>query len=300
MAQLRRLRGNTYLLPGSPNTLLRLVEETGRVSVVDPGAASERAREVEEAVGEVGGKPGPILLTHGHSDHVVTAKALGWRPVYAPRYCIAFVESLWARRLSAYGGLVALKHVAHEPAEIHVDYWVADGNPVPGFRAVWLPGHTPGHTGYLAEEDGVAYVGDAVFGERVLERFGVPFAYDLKRFVETIEEKLMSLVDEGYAIVPSHGPVAEKGRARSMLEANAKRVYELKELVLDILSEKPMTLDQLVYEVTVRTARQEEPGPRSLLLNRLPVMSLLAWLEEEERIEAAVSSTGVVWKVKSR
>ncbi len=295
----RRLAGSTYLLPGSPNTLLRLVEETGRVSVVDPGASSDRARDIEEAVKSIGGSPGPIILTHGHSDHVVTAKALGWRPVYAPRYCIAFVESLWARRAIAYGGLVSLKHIAHEPAEIQVDYWVMDRNPVPGFRAIWLPGHTPGHTGYVNDEDRIAYVGDAVFGEKVLERFGIPFAYDLKTFVETIEKRISKLVSEGYTIVPSHGPVTEGGGAKALLEANVRKVLELKELVLSILSEKPMTLDKLTVELTERVAKLEELKPRSLLLNRVPVMSLLAWLEEEGRIEAAVSSEGVVWKVKS-
>ncbi len=297
LMELRRLGETTYLLPGSPATLLRFVEETGRVSVVDPGAEPKRAQAIEKAVEELGAKPGPILLTHGHSDHVVAAKHLGWRPVYAPRYCIAFVESFWARRLLAYGGRVSTRHIVYEPAEVHVDYWVADGNPVPGFRAVALPGHTPGHTGYIVEEEKIVYVGDAVFGEKVLERFGIPFAYDLKEYARTIQEKLLPLADEGYKIVPSHGPVVEGGRARRLLEANLNRVQEVKEQLLNILKEQPLTLDQLTYRLTVELAAAE-PGPRELLLNRVPVLSMLAWLEEEDKVVASVSEQGLVWRVK--
>ncbi len=295
---LQRLAPNTYLLPGSPATLIRIVPETGRATVVDPGSGAGRAEEVRAAVRELGADPGPILLTHGHSDHVAAAAELGWRPVYAPRHCVAFVESFWARRLLAYGGVVAGRYARHGPAELKVDYWVADGNPVPGFRAVSLPGHTPGHTGYISEEEGVAYVGDAVFGERVLEAYGIPFAYDLRVFASTIEGRLAKLVDEGYKIVPSHGPVAEGGRARAMLERNLKRISEARELVLAMLSERPMTLDEIVHKLTSALARGAQ-DVRNLLLNRLPVMSLLAWLEEEGKVQPAVSPEGVVWRLKS-
>jgi glyoxylase-like metal-dependent hydrolase (beta-lactamase superfamily II) len=298
VVELRQLGPNTYLLPGSPATLLKLVPETNRVTVVDPGTGSNRASEIAEAVAKLEGKPGPILLTHGHSDHLAAAAQLDWHPVYAPKYCLAFVESFWARRLLAYGGLVAKHYSPHGVVEVKVDYWVTDGNPVPGFRAVALPGHTPGHTGYVSEEEGIIYVGDAVFGEKVLEAYGIPFAYDLKAFAETIENKLMRFVDEGYRIVPSHGPVVEGGRARAMLEQNLRRIYEARDLILNMISEKPMTLDKLVQEISTALARSQQ-SVRNLFLNRLPVMSLLAWLEEEGKIQPVTSSEGVVWRLKS-
>ncbi len=285
----RRLGDRLYLVPGSPNTLVYL----GSVEpvYVDPGIGEGRGEWLASRYGR-----GLVLLTHGHTDHLAEAPRVA-RVVAAHRLCVGLAES-WALRASlVYGGLVSRGYAAMPPVEVRV-HWVLDWGEriLDAVYAIRLDGHTPGHTGYVFEDEGVVAVGDALVGERVVERYGLPYALDARRWLETLEA-IRRLGERGYTVIPGHGPVLRGEKLEKTIEANRKAVEEAKRLVLEAVAEKPRTLDELALLVTQRLA-SIKPTPRNLSLNRVTVSSILAWLHEEGLVEPRVGGRGVEWAAK--
>jgi glyoxylase-like metal-dependent hydrolase (beta-lactamase superfamily II) len=300
--RVRRLGGRLHLVQGSPNTVVAVDE--GRVLVVDPGIGEGRGRGLAEALrGIVGGEIGElgIVLTHGHTDHLAAApgllKAVGGGWVAAPRLCVGLVESTELRRLAVYGGMVSPGLAAMPMVSLRVSRVLEPGEGLPlGARVLALPGHTPGSSAVVFEEEKLVAAGDAVLGERVLARFGVPFAADLKGWAESLR-RLRELAEEGYTIVPGHGPVARGRRAVAMVDANLAAVERVRSYVLEKIREKPMSLDRLAQLATTELG-SAEPTPRQVLLNRTALASVLAWLEEEGLAEPVASDEGPAWRAR--
>jgi glyoxylase-like metal-dependent hydrolase (beta-lactamase superfamily II) len=161
-------RVNAYLVPGP---------QDGWV-LVDCGLPAH-APAIERAVRRLGGDPRRlrrILLTHRHLDHAGSAAALSrlsGAPVHVHHADAAAVQG--RERLSPtigtvtgrlVGGLVSLSDryvFRYDPCQARPE---GDGFEVDGLRLVHLPGHTPGHSGYLHLESGVLLAGDAASNSR--------------------------------------------------------------------------------------------------------------------------------------
>ncbi len=294
----RRLGEHTWLVPGSPNTII--VNLGDRVAVIDPGIGADRDKTITEALGSLGLSLTDIVLTHGHTDHLAAAPGLlsSDTRVRAHRLCLALVESVKARFNVVYGGVISEALAAMPPVALRVTNTFGWSEEVlPGIRSLDLHGHTHGHSGIVIEDDQVVAAGDAVLGERVLARFGIPFAADLREWRESLA-RLRELAEAGYRIVPGHGPVAEAKRAVAMIDANIQAVKRVKEYVLGAIREHgPLTLDKLAYLAT-RDLSAAEPNPRQLLLNRTALVSVIAWLEEEDLVEPLATENGVAWRAR--
>jgi glyoxylase-like metal-dependent hydrolase (beta-lactamase superfamily II) len=123
----------------------------------------------------------------------------------------------------------------------------------------------------------------------------VPFAADLRGWVESLR-RLRELAEQGYTVVPGHGPVARGNRAAAMIDANIAAVERVKNYVLEKLrSSGGIGLDKLAYLATVELG-SAEATPRQVLLNRTALASVLAWLEEEGLAEPTVGPEGPIWR----
>jgi glyoxylase-like metal-dependent hydrolase (beta-lactamase superfamily II) len=118
-------------------------------------------------------RPAAIVLTHGHFDHVGVLEDLAaeWDvPVYAHP-----LEHPYLNGSASYpppdpsvgGGLIALSSSLFPRAPVNVGDKLRalpeDGSipPMPGWRWVHTPGHTPGHVSFWREADRSLIVGDA-------------------------------------------------------------------------------------------------------------------------------------------
>jgi glyoxylase-like metal-dependent hydrolase (beta-lactamase superfamily II) len=297
LAGLRRLGKDVYLLPGSPNTILYSLP--GRVCVFDPGIGDGRASAIMNALGEIVEDKEynvDVLLTHGHTDHLAAAEELKYSRLMASKLCSAAVESLDVRFALVYGGKVSLSLASMPPVQLKVTDIIKGGSKVCGdVEVIETPGHTPGHISYIVGGE-VVVAGDALFGERVLARFGVPFAYDLQRWMETLEV-FRELAQSGLTIIPGHGPVVKGQRALKLIDANRAAALRVRDIVLDMLKVRPMSVEELTLRVSERLGIAELT-PRQLALNRTTIMSVLGWLESEGAIEPIVGDSGVLWRVR--
>jgi glyoxylase-like metal-dependent hydrolase (beta-lactamase superfamily II) len=204
-----------------------LGEPGGPWVLVDAGLAGSAGyirRAVARRFGEKA-HPEGVLLTHGHFDHVGSARDLADRwdvPIYAHP-----LETPYLRGLSDYpprdptmGGAMAqmsrlMPDHGYDFGE-RVRTLPADGGVpgLPGWRWMHTPGHTPGHVSLFQEADGVLLAADAfatmnldswasyLTRERELSRPSPPFTFDW----ETTRRSVVRLADlEPRVVAAGHG-----------------------------------------------------------------------------------------------
>lgn len=100
----------------------------------------------------------------------------------------------------------------------------------PLVRVVEHPAHSPGHAALLIEEFGVLAAGD------MLSDVFIPMLGDFTDSADPIEEYLVGLRvlegiadDVGGVVIPGHGSVGGRGRARARIEVDRAYVHALRD-----------------------------------------------------------------------
>jgi glyoxylase-like metal-dependent hydrolase (beta-lactamase superfamily II) len=168
-----------------PYSLAYLIEDDrGRLHVVDPGSPTDEAigtlRSAVDALGRTPAEVVGIILTHLHADHAGGAAALH-EATGAPlqihereaEAASALDRGVPAPDLETWGvpadQQAELRAAATAPVAPRLpspDRTLTDGDllDVPGrrLRALWTPGHTPGHLCLHDEDAGLVFTGDHV------------------------------------------------------------------------------------------------------------------------------------------
>lgn len=162
--------------PGNIHINCYLIRGAGRTILVDAGTGglNNAGGKLKENLYAAGSSPEEIdtlLLTHGHPDHIGGLLDIEGRPVFknATLHLNALEakywrNDTWQKQASERGQRnFALVRRTLDVYEKSVRF--LDGNEiVKGIHPVWLPGHTPGHTGFRIESDNKSLViwGDIV------------------------------------------------------------------------------------------------------------------------------------------
>ncbi|WP_258084325.1 MBL fold metallo-hydrolase [Thermococcus thermotolerans] len=288
---LRKLGDSAYLYPGSPSTLVRVVE--GGAVIVDPGHGSGRHKDLKREVRKLGLEIKAQLATHGHADHVAVAPRID-APLFIHRFEFSIAESPLNRELLTFGSKAPegfLVFQFSEEVKVHAVFeW---GDVLFGLKAIKLNGHSPGMTGFLDEENGIIYAGDSFFGERVIEAVGLPYLVDPELFKASIKE-LQNYAEKGFLLIPSHGKAVKGEEAIELLDFNRERVEEVESLIPELLR-TPMSIDELALRIMEHYG--VKPTPQKLALNLVPLRAFIAQLYNEEGIEAVIDM-GLKWRIR--
>ena len=163
----------TYLRTSIANVYF--VEVPGGWVLVDAGLPWS-AQRIRQAAAERFGRdsrPRAVVLTHGHFDHVGALRELvkEWDvPVYAHERELPYVTGCLSYPPpdpSVGGGLMARAAFLYPSGPVNLGDRVrplpADGTvpPLPGWRWLHTPGHTPGHVSLWRDADRTLIAGDA-------------------------------------------------------------------------------------------------------------------------------------------
>lgn len=268
-----------------------LFETEGGVCLVDSGNDKDAGRKVRQILDKNGWKLLAILVTHSNADHIggcqYLQKQTGCR-VFAPGIEAAFTRSPVLEPAFLYGGFPpkALRHkfLMAQPSP-------AEDVSAPGFPAgvdiIPLPGHFFDMTGYRTP-DGTAYIADCVSSAATLEKYGVPFIYDVAAYLDTLR-KLPEL--EAGLYVPAHAEAVED--IAPLAELNLRHVEALCESMLDLCAE-PVCFDELLRRVFDRWALQLTM--EQYVLVGSTVKSILSWHLDAGRAETLIENNRLLWR----
>jgi len=293
LPQYIQLAENTFYVKGSPATIIHIVE--GEAYVVDPGSGSKRRKMLKSILKSLGVSEYHVILTHYHADHIAIANKLSPKNIYSSKLDRVFVENRILRNYATYGYPFSngAKHLLYDAPDITVTKMLSPpcklGDSVEVFP---LPGHTLGQVGVLFS-DGVFYIGDAAFGDRVLSAVGIPYYFDAILAAETVR-KIIENSDEYEKIVLSHGPLLGKNEVLKILKTNLERISDVVSKVKDKLSLETVCPGVLAAKILLDYGVEQTTTLQ--MLSTVTVKSILSHLEKEGYAEAVVTGNGVLWR----
>lgn len=151
-----------------------------------------------------------ILITHGHLDHIIAADELRQHfkvEIYGSQQADQPLFERLPEMCAGYG---------LPPVEPFLpDHWLNEGESVNvgamTFHIRHLPGHAPGHIGFLDFTNKIGFTGDVLFKDSI----GRTDLYlgNFDQLITTIQTKLFDL-DDDFIILPGHGPHTTIGREK--------------------------------------------------------------------------------------
>ncbi|MCU1504771.1 MAG: beta-lactamase domain protein [Ilumatobacteraceae bacterium] len=227
--------GNSVLIEGSDGTVL--IDPS--LTVHDRGGI----REVDR-----------VLISHAHEDHIAGLSAVRATHIHAHHDDVHGVRSLDGL-LSIYG--LAPREAAEFRVELATTFHIGDVPNATGFddddvfdlgdvtvRVLHLPGHTRGHSAFVIEPDGVAFVGDVD-----LSSFGPYYGdhwSDLEDFVASIAT-VRELDARHYVTFHHKGVVSGRDEFVRQLDAFGSIIGQRDERLVAML-DRPRTFAELVHD----------------------------------------------------
>lgn len=169
-------------------------ETGGNAAIIDPG---DNAGEIMKVVKENSFSVKYIIITHGHTDHVLAAadvQAMTGAPVV--------INGIDAWRLPDEELINSRPYVKEPYKPVKADILISDGSELKlgaiTLRFIGIPGHTPGSTGVIAED--VLFTGDTLL-KGGHGKIGLPGS-DLNMLIRSFRKLYM--LEGDYRILPGH------------------------------------------------------------------------------------------------
>lgn len=196
--------------------------------LIDTGPP-QTAGDMVEAVAEATDGKGPnlILLTHGHFNHAggLNALQLAWNPPIAAHldevpYIVGDRDYPRIRSNNPAYWLGSLLMESKSWSIPNISK-VTQGQTILGLNVVHLPGHTPGHLGFIHVKDKACICGDAILN--IGQRLMAPNAL-MTPNPKLAKLSIFRLTERNFQhLLPSHGPpIMNVGRQRLFEYAQKK------------------------------------------------------------------------------
>jgi glyoxylase-like metal-dependent hydrolase (beta-lactamase superfamily II) len=298
MTQLVFVSERAAYLPGTNN--LGIIIAEGRTAIaVDTGIDKEAARLLRRACETAGLRLCAVISTHHHADHVggndYLVRNIPELEVYAPQREAPFIEDPYLEPMYLSSGARPLD-------ALHNKFVMATPSPVhhritPGVRTIAgvelqliaIPGHSLAQVAVVVDD--VCYAADGFFGQRVLNKYGVPYAHDVGAQIASFDVLTMLTVSQW---IPGHGDAVDRAGLVSTLHENRNAVQHSRELVLAAIA-TPQTLPATVAAVQNALAMPSASVAQYAVFAS-GIAAYLNWLVAEGAAVAELSDAGIVWR----
>lgn len=197
--------------PVQENTYV-VYDESGDCAIIDAGCFTEKEfKHLDQYISDQKLKPVKLINTHCHFDHILGVQKC--RESYGLQWEAHKGDAFLVDSAPSQGAMFGMEIQAIRPADvvIEADEYIRFGSI--NFRAIHVPGHSPGSICLYDEEHQVLFAGDVLF-KGSIGRTDLPQG-DYQSLIDGIKTKLMSLPDQ-VVVYPGHGPSTTIGDEKAM------------------------------------------------------------------------------------
>lgn len=262
-----------------------------RVCLIDSGNDRDAGKKVWRLLEANGWKLDRILNTHSHADHIGGNAFLQQKSgckIYCAGMDRLFVENTLLEPSFLYGGspYKGLKNKFLYAKPSAVEELTEEVLPE-GMEMLRIDGHSFAMSAFRTE-DGIWFAADGVTAGQIMEKYHVTFLYDVEEYLASLD-KLGNL--DGRLFIPSHGGTVTE--IRPLAELNREKVYEIRDLLLDICAE-PKGIEDILEEVFDHYGLVMD-GNQYVLVGST-VRSYLAWMDDKGELAQEFAGNRLVWK----
>jgi len=246
---LKHIVGNSFMIPGPVN--IGIYSKAGEAVIIDSGNDSDAGKKIKRLLVDNDLTLKSIINTHSNADHIGGNAYLQKHyncDIIATEIESTVINHTLFEPMFLYGAypFKSLRNKYVQAKDSNVTKMIKPGDMITThghtFRTVDLSGHFWSCIGIHTDDD-VVYLGDSIFSEFIIEKYGFFFMYHVQQFLDSLD--VLSTYEAKY-YVPSHADLSTD--ISGLVELNRKRVYENAELIYDLLSE-PKGIDMLFKDV---------------------------------------------------
>lgn len=261
------------------------------VYLIDSGNDKDAGRKVWQILQRENWRLLGILNTHSNADHIGGNRYLqnqtGCR-IYAPGIEAAFTRYPILEPSFLYGGYPCqdLRHkfLMAQASEV-MDF--SDPGFPPEVEVIPLPGHFFDMVGFRIP-DGTVFLADCLSSRETLEKYGVPFIYDVEAYLHTLDQVAGM---EASMFVPAHAEVSES--VAELAGYNREKVLEIADNILSFCV-NPISFEQILQKIFQKYSLTMNFEQYALVGST--VRSFLSWLKDTGKVEANFKDSLLLWQ----
>lgn len=261
------------------------------VYLIDSGNDKDAGRKVRQILEKNGWTLRGILNTHSNADHIGGNRYLQGQTgckIYSGGIEAAFTKYPILEPSFLYGGYPCrdLRHKFLLAQESEVSDF-SDPDFPEEIEVIPLPGHFFDMVGFRTPDQTV-FLADCISSKTTLEKYAVPFIYDVGAYLETLDkvEKM-----EAAMYVPAHAEAA--GDIKELVRYNRDKVLEIADRIVSICG-KPTYFEKILQEVFA--AYGLTMNFEQYVLVGSTVRSYLSWLKDYGKLTAGFCEGMLLWE----
>lgn len=261
------------------------------IYLIDSGSDVGSAKKTLKICNENNWKIKGIINTHAHADHI-GGNAYIQEKTGCEIFCSTLerplIEHTVLNPLCIFGG--------YYPKELEHKFFLAKDSKTEDINSDSFPrelqtydisGHSLGMTA-IKTPDNIAFVGDIVSSEMIINKYGITFLLDIKKHLQSLE--FVENMDAEKFIM-SHVEVVDD--IRPLIKLNRDKIFEICDVILDYAKE-PTTfealLQKLFYHYNLRMCVRQHSLVGST------VRSYLSYLKNEGKLETIIDNNFIYYK----
>ncbi|HBE78742.1 MAG TPA: MBL fold metallo-hydrolase [Firmicutes bacterium] len=288
---LLQLTNHCWLIPGPTN--IGIIEKAKDVYLIDSGNDKEAGRKILKLIQEKAWTLKGIINTHSNADHIGGNHYLQQMTnceIWTSLGEASFINTPVIESSFLWGGYpfkeLQTKFFEAKPSRVTriIDCNTQEDT---DWQFIPLAGHFFDQIGVLTGEK-VFYMGDSIFGEAILEKYKIPYIYNVNAFKNSLET--IKTIDAKY-YVPSHGEV--QTTIGALAEINIQKANDIEEKLMETIHEKK-TFEDILQEMSIQYGIQLNFGQYALVGNT--VRSFLSYLYNEGKAKYDFKDNKMYWQ----
>lgn len=289
MYELIQVGERSYYINCPAKIGLYLINDS-EVYLIDSGNDKDAGRKVRQILEKNTWTLKAILNTHSNADHIggnqYLQKQTGCK-IFANGIEADFTKHPILEPSFLYGGypFQELRHKFLLAQESVVLDCTHESFPKE-IEVIPLPGHFFDMVGFETQ-DQVVYLADCISSTTTLDKYGIPFIYDVDSYLKTLDK-----VGEMKAafFVPAHAQASPD--IKELVQYNKSKVLLIADRICDAL-EIPITFEVLLqrmfqqYQLTMNYEQYVLVGST--------IRSFLSWLKDNKKISAIIQDNQLLW-----